>query len=85
MQDSPLHVIIFSSEVVAYNRGQQSAERTRFITRTEGASSNLIKVVFRYDFMTISSAWELTSVYMRYSLGDGVNTSLSRMMYCTHA
>ena len=40
--------------------------------------------VFGYDSMTVSSAWELTSVYMRYSQGDGVNTSLSRLMYCTH-
>ena len=29
-----------------------------------------------YDSTTVSSAWELTSVSMRYSHGDGVNTSL---------
>ena len=34
--------------------------------------------------ITVSSAWELTSVAMRYSHGDGVNTSLSRLVYCTH-
>ena len=41
-------------------------------------------VVFGYDSITVSSAWELTSVSMRYSQGDGVNTSLSRLMYCIH-
>ena len=34
--------------------------------------------------ITVSSAWELTSVYMRYSQREGVNTSLSRITYCTH-
>ena len=38
-----------------------------------------------HDSITVSSAWELTSVSMRYSQGDGVNTSLSRISYCTHA
>ena len=38
----------------------------------------------RCDSITVSSTWELTSVSMRYSQGDGVNTSLSRIMYCTH-
>ena len=38
----------------------------------------------RYDFITVSSTWELTSVYMCYSQGGGVNTSLSRITYCTH-
>ena len=28
------------------------------------------------DSITVSSTWELPSVYMRYSQGDGVNTSL---------
>ena len=37
-----------------------------------------------YDSITVSSAWELTSVFMRYSQGDGVNTSLTRLVYCTH-
>ena len=23
-------------------------------------------------------------IYMRYSQGDGVNTSMSRLVYCTH-
>ena len=39
--------------------------------------------MFAYDSITVSSAWELTSVSTRYSQGDGVNTSLSRLMYCT--
>ena len=38
----------------------------------------------RYDSITVSSTWELTSVSMYYSQGDGVYTSLSRLMYCTH-
>ena len=36
------------------------------------------------DSITVSSTWELTSVSMRYSQGNGVNTSLSRITYCTH-
>ena len=40
--------------------------------------------VLTYDFITVSSTWELTSVSMRYSQGDGVNTSLSSLVYCTH-
>ena len=36
------------------------------------------------DSITVSSTWELTSVSMRYSQGDGVNTSLSSLMYCAH-
>ena len=40
--------------------------------------------MLRYNSITVSSAWELTSVSMRYSQGEGVNTSLSRIMYCTH-
>ena len=38
--------------------------------------------VLGYDSITVSSAWELTSVSMRYSQWDGVKTSLSRLMYC---
>ena len=41
--------------------------------------------MFAYDSITVSSAWKLISVSMCYSQGDGVNTSLSRFMYCTHA
>ena len=41
--------------------------------------------MFAYDSVTISSAWELISVSMCYSQGDGFDTSLSRLMYCTHA
>ena len=37
--------------------------------------------MFTYDSIAVSSAWELTSVSMRYSQGEGVNTSLSRL--CT--
>ena len=40
--------------------------------------------MFAYDSITVSSSWELTSVSMRYSHGEGVNTSLSRIMYYTH-
>ena len=40
--------------------------------------------MFTYDSITVSSAWELTSVSMRYSQGEGVITSLYRIMYCTH-
>ena len=40
--------------------------------------------MLRYDSITVSSALELTAVSMCYSQGDGVNTSLSRIMYCTH-
>ena len=32
---------------------------------------------YDYDSITVSSAWELTSVSMLYSQGDGVYTSLS--------
>ena len=32
------------------------------------------------DSITVSSVWELTSVYMRYSQGNGVHTSLSRLV-----
>ena len=40
--------------------------------------------MFTYDSITVSPVWEFTSVSMRYSQGEGVNTSLSRVMYCTH-
>ena len=36
------------------------------------------------DSITVSSTWELTSVSMRYSQGNGVNTSLFSLVYCTH-
>ena len=32
-----------------------------------------------YDSITVSSTWELTSVSMRYSQGDGFYTSLVRI------
>ena len=40
-----------------------------------------ITLVLNYDSITVSSTWELTSVSMRYSQGDGVNTFLSRLVY----
>ena len=40
--------------------------------------------LFVYHAITVSYARELTSVSMYYSQGNGVNTSLSRLMYCTH-
>ena len=41
--------------------------------------------LFVNDSITVSSAWELTSVSsMRYSQGAQVNTSLSRIMYSAH-
>ena len=40
--------------------------------------------MLRYDSITVSSARELTSVSMRHSQGEEVDTSLSRIMYCTH-
>ena len=40
--------------------------------------------VLTCDSITVTSTWELTSVSMRYSQGDGVNTSLSRLGYCIH-
>ena len=46
--------------------------------------NNRNDVLFAYDSIAVSSAWELTSVSMRYSHGEGVNTSLSRIMYCTY-
>ena len=42
------------------------------------------QVMLACDSITVSSAWELTSVSMRYSQGDGVNPLLSRITYCTH-
>ena len=33
-----------------------------------------------YDFITVSSTWELTPVSIRYSQGDGVHTPLSRLV-----
>ena len=38
-------------------------------------------VLLTYDSITVSSTWKLTSVSMRYSQGDGVNASLSRLAY----
>ena len=35
---------------------------------------------YNYDSITVSSTWELTSISMRYSQGDGVHTPLSRLI-----
>ena len=43
---------------------------------------------YDYDSITVSSAWELTSVSMCYSQGGGVHTPLSRLVlyprYCSY-
>ena len=36
--------------------------------------------MIEYASITVSYAWELTSVYMCYSQGDGFNTSQSRSL-----
>ena len=41
--------------------------------------------MFAYDSISVSYARELTSVSMRYSQGDGFNTSLSRFIYYAYA
>ena len=38
-----------------------------------------------YDSITVSSTWELTSVSMRYSQGDGVHTPLSWLVLYPHS
>ena len=48
------------------------------------AKLNFLWRLFGHESITVSSAWESTAVSMRYSQWDGVNTSLSRLMYCTH-
>ena len=44
-----------------------------------------LRGMFAYDSITVSSASELISASLCYSQGGGFNTSLSRLMYCTHA
>ena len=61
--------------------GESSVPRTtdagvRRTTTNKGASA-----MFGYAPKNVSYAWELTSVYMCYSQGDGFNTSLSRLFY----
>ena len=56
---------------------------------TQGSSKNCtsresVSPLFAYDSITVSYARELTSLSMRYSQGEGVNTSLSRITYYTH-
>ena len=36
------------------------------------------------DSITVSSTWELTPVSIRYSQGEGFNTSLPRITHCTN-
>ena len=43
-----------------------------------------LRILLTYDSITVPSTWELTSVSMRYSQGDGVNISPSSLVYCTH-
>ena len=45
----------------------------------------MVSLLFACDSLTVSTAWELISVSMFTSQGDGFNTSLSRLMYYTHA
>ena len=44
---------------------------------------NIVVECWSYDSITVSSTWELTSVSMRYSQGDGVHTPCLGL-YCTH-
>ena len=37
-------------------------------------------IMFGYDSITVSYAWELLSVFMSYPQGDGFSTSLSRLL-----
>ena len=71
--------VIFSRQNTRGNVGGQS---TCSLGRT--IQHLRLRGVFGYDSITVSSAWELTSVSMPYSQGNGVNTSLSKIMYCTH-
>ena len=54
------------------------------IKRSRLRTAYVIEGDVQIDSITVSSAWELTSVSIRYSQGDGVNTSLSRLVRCTH-
>ena len=42
--------------------------------------------MIEYDSITVPYAWELTSVYMCYSQGEGFNIALFKILYlyCTH-
>ena len=53
--------------------------RSDFSLNTLTFDGMLVRIRFD-DSITVSSAWELTSVYMRYSQGEGINTSLSRII-----
>ena len=76
-----------------FSRGDQSARRS-FPNPTmntprlrRGGDNFFFKFSFTYigtvevnDSITVSSAWELTSVSMHYSQGDEVHTPLSRLV-----
>ena len=67
---------------ISVKRVHAPGENKTFETSKKRLKSS--RGVFAYDSITVSSAWELTSKSMRYSQGEGVNTSLPRTMYCTH-
>ena len=72
----------FAARGIYCETGSRTRGNKTFETSKKRLQSS--RGMFAYDSITVSSAWELTSVSMRYSQGDGVNTSLSRVMYCTH-
>ena len=47
------------------------------VAQVEGAMANTACRSYDYDSIAVSYTWELASVSMRYSQGDGVHTSLS--------
>ena len=70
--------------VITYSKGEDQPRKVANPARGQLNRENDFSPLFAYDSITVSSAWELTSVSIRYSQGNGVNTSLSRLMYCTH-
>ena len=89
----PYPVDPYSCYMCDHNIGEKpTVIRYTHINRYAGTPESHLNVmiffsltgVLSYDSITVSSTWELTSVSMRYSLGDAVNTSLSRLVYCTH-
>ena len=64
-----------------------TAREARALASVAGSAGEICgeRGVSSYDSITVSSAWELTSISMRYTQGDGGNTSLSRISYCTHS
>ena len=49
-------------------------------SRYESDEAELILIVGVNESTTVSSAWELTSLSMHYSQGNGVHTPLSRLV-----